>query len=110
MTANGPAVDAFVKSEAECLSILHKNRDQAIDSIRKHSGSDDPELAAYSYDFFEPLWAKVPTVDPALMQQAFAEAAADTNAAAPTDVSKYIDNAPLQTLQSNGFIDSLYKS
>jgi NitT/TauT family transport system substrate-binding protein len=108
--ANGPAVDAFVKSEAECLSSLHQNRAAAIDSIRKHSGNDDVDLANYSYDFFNPLWAKVPTVTPDLLKQAFTEAASDVGKPAPADIAPYIDNAPLQALQDNGYIDSLYKS
>lgn len=110
VAANRPAVDAFVKAEAECLSILHKDRDTAIASIRKHSGSEEADLAGYSYDFFEPLWARVPTVDAGLLKEAFAQAAVDKQVAPPADVTQYIDNAALQTLQSNGFIDSLYKS
>jgi NitT/TauT family transport system substrate-binding protein len=108
--SNRAAVAAFVKSEVECLSILHNNRDAAIASIRKHSGSEEQDLAEYSYDFFEPLWAKVPTVDPALLQEAFNQAAAEKGAPAPGDVSSYVDNSMIEELQSSGFIDSLYKS
>lgn len=108
--ANGPAVDAFVKSEVECLSMLHKDKAAAVASIVKHSGTDDPALADVAYTFFEPLWAKTPTVDPALLKAAFAQAAADKGVPAPDDVSKYIDNGPLQSLQAGGYIDSLYKS
>ncbi|AEA27185.1 ABC transporter substrate-binding protein [Pseudonocardia benzenivorans] len=108
--ANGPAVDAFVKSEVECLSMLHKDKATAVDSIRKHSGTDDPALADVAYTFFEPLWAKDPKVDPTLLKAAFAQAATEKGTAAPDDVSKYIDNGALQSLQDNGYIDSLYKS
>jgi NitT/TauT family transport system substrate-binding protein len=109
LKANGPAAAAFVKSEVECLSILHNNEKAAIASIRKHSGSDDPALAKYAYDFFNPLWAKVPTVDPALLDAAFKQAATDSHKSAPDDISTYIDNSMLQKLQSDGFVDSLYK-
>jgi NitT/TauT family transport system substrate-binding protein len=106
---NRPAVEAFVKSEVECLSMLHKDRTGTIESIRKHSGSDDQELADYSYDFFEPLWAKTPTVDPGLLNEAFVQAAADKGAPAPGDTSKYVDNSMVDELQRSGFINSLYK-
>lgn len=108
LAANGPAVAAFVKAETECLSILHNDKATAIASIRKHSGSDDEALATYSYDFFNPLWAKVPTVDPTLLDQAFQQAAKDSKKPAPTDTSKYVDNSLVQQLSTSGFIDSLY--
>lgn len=110
LKSDRPAVAAFIKSEVECLSILHKDKAAAIASIRKHSGSDDLALADYSYDFFNKLWVDVPTVDPALIQQSFAEAAAESSAKAPADTSKYVDNTLIEDLQKSGFIDSLKKS
>jgi NitT/TauT family transport system substrate-binding protein len=103
------AVEAFVKSEVECLAILHTDKATAIASIRKHSGSSDPKLAEYAYDFFEPLWARVPTVDPALAQAAFDDAAAERHDPPPADISPYLDNTMVEDLQRSGFIDSLYK-
>jgi NitT/TauT family transport system substrate-binding protein len=109
LESNKKAVEAFVKAETECLSILHNDPDAAIASIIKHSGNDDADLAKYSYEFFEPLWAKVPTVDPELLDQAFQEAAVDADKDAPSDSSKYADNSMVEKLESDGFIDSLYK-
>jgi NitT/TauT family transport system substrate-binding protein len=109
LKSNQKAVAAFVKAETECLSILHNDPATAIASIEKHSGTDDPALAKYSYDFFNPLWAKIPTVDPALISQAFQQAAIDSDHPAPADTSKYVDNSLVNQLQSSGFIDSLYK-
>lgn len=109
LKSNAKAVSAFVKAEAECLSILHQKPDVAIASIEKHSGSTDPALAKYAYDFFNPLWVKTPTVDPALIEQAFAQAAVTADRPAPSDASKYADNSMVQQLQTSGFIASLYK-
>jgi len=109
LTSNEKAVAAFVKAETECLSILHNDRDTAVASIVKHSGTDDQELAEYAYDFFEPLWAKTPTVDPDLLAEAFEQAAAENGDKAPADTSKYVDNSMVDDLQSDGFIDSLYQ-
>ena len=106
---NKKAVKAFVKAETECLSILHKDKATTVSSIVKHSGNSDKALAEYSYDFFEPLWAKAPTVDPKLVDQAFGEAASDGDGKKPSDTAKYVDNSFVESLQKSGYIDSLYK-
>ena len=107
---NSKAVAAFVKSEVECLSILHRDRAQAIESIRKHSGQDDESLAEYSYDFFVKLWSKEPRVDPDLVRASFEVASNKTGKPVPDDIDKYIDNSYLDKLKSDGFIDELYKA
>jgi NitT/TauT family transport system substrate-binding protein len=106
---NRPAVRAFVKSEVECLSILHNDKKKAIASILKHSGNTDKALAEYSYRFFEPLWTKNPRLSPALVDQAFAEAAGDTGEKKPSDTSKYIDNSFVDDLDKSGYVASFYK-
>jgi NitT/TauT family transport system substrate-binding protein len=105
---NQEAVKAFVKSEVECLAMLHNDPETAIKAIQKHSGVEDRALAEYSYNFFEKLWAEKPTVDPELVKQAFAEAAEESGTDAPDDVSKYVDNSVIEDLDKSGFIDDLY--
>lgn len=104
------AVAAFVKSDVECLALLHQNKQQAIKTIEKYSGNDDPGLAEYAYDFFNPVWAKVPSVDPKLVDHAFAEAAADAGVPKPSDTAQYVDNSFIDELQSSGFINNLYQA
>lgn len=106
---NRAAVAAFLKAEVECLSILHKDKATTVASIRKHSGNDNQDLAEYSYDFFVKLWQDVPTIEPALVQDAFERAAAEAGVAAPKDAAKYVDNSFLEELKSSGFVDSLKK-
>jgi NitT/TauT family transport system substrate-binding protein len=106
---NRDAVAKFVKSEVECLAILDKQRAKTIASIRKHSGTDDQQLAEYSYKFFKPIWTRDPKVDPVLIEDAFRRAAAKEDMKPPSDVSKYIDNSFLTELRSSGFTGSLYK-
>ncbi|MEP9382988.1 ABC transporter substrate-binding protein [Nocardioides sp. KR10-350] len=108
LDSNSKAIAAFVKSETECLSILHNNKKAAIASILKHSGNDDPELAEYSYNFFNRLWAKEPSVAPELIDQAFAAAAAEGDGEKPSDTAKYVDNSFVDQLKQSGFINSLY--
>lgn len=107
---NSKAVAAFVKSEVECLSILHQDKAQTIASIRKHSGQDNQSLAEYSYDFFVKLWSKEPRVDPDLIKAAFETAAAETGKPVPADTDKYVDNSYLNKLKSEGYIENLYKA
>ncbi len=109
LAKNKKAVTAFVKSEAECLSILHKDKSAAIASIIKHSGNDDKSLAEYSYDFFEPLWAKIPTVAPELIDDAFTQAVATGGGKKPADTAKYVDNSYVDSLVKSGYIAGLYK-
>lgn len=109
LARNKKAVAAFVKSEAQCLSILHQDKAAAIASIKKHSGNDNEALAEYSYAFFEPLWAKTPTTAPALIASAFTEAAANGGGKVPGDTAKYVDNSFVDSLTKSGYIASLYK-
>ncbi|MPZ84628.1 MAG: transporter substrate-binding domain-containing protein [Actinophytocola sp.] len=109
LEVNSKAVQAFVKSEVECLSILHQDKKQAIESIRKHSGQDDESLAEYSYDFFVKLWSKEPRVHPELIKAAFEDAAEETGKPVPADTDKYVDNSFLDKLKKDGYIDDLYQ-
>ncbi|GGI95376.1 hypothetical protein [Streptomyces brasiliensis] len=110
LDVNRKAVTAFVKSEAECLALLHNDKAAALQSIMKHSGVSSPALAEYSYDFFDPMWAKTPRVDPALVHDAFAATVAKGIGTMPKDTGAFIDNSYVDRLQKSGFIDSLYRT
>jgi len=105
---NKEAVTRFLKADLECLSILHQDKEKTVASIQKHSGVDDRALAEYSYDFFEPVWQKVPSIDPALIEAAFDEAGKEQKTDPPSDISKYIDDSIVRGLEKDGYIDSLY--
>ncbi|HSF26160.1 MAG TPA: ABC transporter substrate-binding protein [Actinomycetes bacterium] len=106
---NKEAVAAFVKSEVECLALLHKDKAKGVASITKHLNLTDASLAEYSYDYFEKIWAKVPTVQPDLIKASFEEAASKAKVDAPADITKYVENSFIEELEKSGFIDSLYK-
>lgn len=106
---NKDAVERFLKADVECLSILHQDKEKTVASIQKHSGVKDKALAEYSYDFFEPLWQKDPTINPALIKEAFDKAAAEQKATPPADITKYIDDSIVRKMQKDGVIDKLYK-
>lgn len=109
LSNNRKAMAAFVKSEVECLAMLHHDRAAALKSIMKHSGVDNRALAEYSYDFFEPLWVKNPRVDPGLVHDAFAATVATGVGKMPKDTGVFIDNSYLDKLRGAGFIGSLYR-
>jgi NitT/TauT family transport system substrate-binding protein len=106
---NKEAVTRFLKADIECLSILHSDKEKTVASIQKHSGVDDKALAEYSYDFFEPVWQKIPTIEPALITEAFAQAAKEQKTDPPSDISKYLDDSIVRGLEKDGFVDSVYK-
>ncbi|WP_329457427.1 ABC transporter substrate-binding protein [Streptomyces sp. NBC_01497] len=109
LSANGKAVAAFTKSEAECLALLHNDREAAVQSIMKHSGVDNKALAEYSYDFFDRLWAKDPRVDPRLVHDSFAVTVAKGVGTMPKNTDVFVDNSYVDKLNASGFIDSLYR-
>ncbi|MFI6344039.1 ABC transporter substrate-binding protein [Streptomyces sp. NPDC050560] len=109
LSGNKKAVAAFEKSEVECLAKLHNDKEAALKSIMKHSGVNDRALAEYSYDFFDKLWAKDPTVEPGLVHDAFAATVAKGVGEMPEDTGKFIDNSYLDKLRRSGFIASLYR-
>ncbi|OEV12389.1 ABC transporter substrate-binding protein [Streptomyces nanshensis] len=107
LSTNRKAVAAFIKSETECLAMLHNDREAALASIMKHSGVDDRKLAEYSYDFFSPLWARNPRVDPKLVEDAFSVTADKGIGTMPDDTRGFIDNSYVDKLRDSGYIDSL---
>lgn len=84
-------VQKFVDADVECLKYLKDsaNRDKSVDSIAKHTQTDDKKLAAYAYDFFVKIWSDRPIVDKAIVQDTFDSKA---NGKQAPDASKFIDN------------------
>ena len=105
---NRATIQKFVAAETESLARLHSDRAAALKIIEKYSGTSDPDLAAYSYDFFLNVWSKVPTVPEDVIRTAFQQAAQKNHKTAPSDVSKYIDNSFVDALQKNGTLAKLY--
>ncbi|TCK21828.1 ABC transporter substrate-binding protein [Pseudonocardia endophytica] len=108
LDTNRDEVAAFVRSQVECTSLLKQREAESVASIRRHSGTDDQELATYAWDFFRRLMREKPYVDEELLRASFESAADKQDTTAPQDVSKYVDNSFLDELDRSGFIDSLY--
>lgn len=108
---NQPTVREFIKSEEQCLSILHRDPRQAIASIEKHSGTDDKALDTSAYHYFNRIWDRSAKVSPKLIATSFAHAAAKQGASPPPEsvVDRSIDNSFIDSLQSSGYIKSLYR-
>jgi NitT/TauT family transport system substrate-binding protein len=110
LSNNKDAVTKFMAAEAENLAYLHNNKTGAIDIIEKYSGNSDPSLAAYSWNFFNGVWATDPAVPTDVIQDAFKQAAAKAKTTAPPDVTKYIDNSFTAPLKTDGTLTKLYPS
>jgi NitT/TauT family transport system substrate-binding protein len=92
LSKNRDLVKKFVAAEAEALQYLPSHPTETEAAIKKYTGENDASLDEYAYKFFLQVWAKTPAVDPNLIQQGFAEAAAKAGKPAPADVSQYIDS------------------
>ncbi|GAA5180923.1 hypothetical protein GCM10023322_14340 [Rugosimonospora acidiphila] len=105
---NRDAATRFMAAEAENLAYLHNNKAGAVSIIEKYSGNSDPDLAEYSWEFFNSVWATDPSVPTDVIKDAFTQAAAKAKATAPADVTPYIDNSFTAPLKSNGTLNRLY--
>jgi NitT/TauT family transport system substrate-binding protein len=108
LSNNKDAVTRFMAAEAENLAYLHNNKTGAISIIEKYSGDSDPDLAEYSWEFFNTVWATDPSVPTDVIQDAFTQAAAKAKATAPSDVTRYIDNSFTARLRTDGTLTRLY--
>jgi NitT/TauT family transport system substrate-binding protein len=105
---NKDAVTKFMAAEAENLAYLHNNKAGAISIIEKFSGNSDSDLAAYSWQFFNTVWATDPAVPTDVIQDAFKQAAAKAKTTPPADITKYIDNSFTAPLKTDGTLTKLY--
>jgi NitT/TauT family transport system substrate-binding protein len=108
LASNKDAVTKFMAAEAENLAYLHNNKDGAISIIEKYSGNPDPDLAAYSWEFFNTVWSTDPSVPTDVIQDAFKQAADKAKTTPPADVTKYIDNSYTAPLKTDGTLTKLY--
>lgn len=89
--SNGDAVQKYVDALAECLKIVHSDKDTTIQSLMKHTGIKNADTARQTYDFWNNVWGEHPTVDSDLIKAAVDSVAAKTGATPPDDVTKFID-------------------
>jgi NitT/TauT family transport system substrate-binding protein len=93
LAKNREVLQRFYAAEAESLRYVRSHKKETSAVIQKYTGVKSPQLADYAYDFFLGVWQPTPAVDPALIRQAFDEAAKNTRLEAPADVSKYVDTS-----------------
>ena len=91
-TANSGVIAKFIAAEKANLAFLRSNPQQTMAAIQRYNSASTAAGDKIAYNFFLNVWKKDPTVDPALIQAAFARAAASAHKTAPSSVAQYIVN------------------
>jgi NitT/TauT family transport system substrate-binding protein len=89
-TANPGVIAKFFAAEQANLAFLRSHPQQTIAAIARYNPGSTTAGDELAYNFFLKVWNSDPTVDPALIQAAFARAAAKVHKTAPSSVSQYI--------------------
>lgn len=104
---NRNALERFAAAVVEATAVVKQNKQKTLPVLPKYTGVTNPDWNAYAYDFFAPLFPKVPKVTQKVMK---ATQELSPNAASHTlDLKPYIDNSIIDKLAARGFIDALYK-
>jgi NitT/TauT family transport system substrate-binding protein len=108
---NQAIVREFIRSEEQCLAILHTDPKTSLTAIQKDSGTTNRELDLESYRFFRPIWGRTAKVQPGLIKASFDKAAAAQGSKPPpmSVVNASIDNSFIDALTSSGYVKSLYR-
>jgi NitT/TauT family transport system substrate-binding protein len=89
-TANPGVIAKFIAAEKANLAFLRSNPQQTMAAIQRYNSTSTAAGDKIAYNFFLNVWRKDPTVDPSLIEAAFARAAASAHKTAPSSVTQYI--------------------
>lgn len=99
----------MIKSLVQGVAYEKQQPDGTKKILAKYSKNDDPVFLNGNYDIESPHIQKVPLADVKGVQLALQELAATNPAAKNADPNSFVDNHWVQALDSNGFINTLYK-
>lgn len=106
-TKNPDSIQRFTAALTEGIAFVKRNKQKSLTLLPKYAGVTNEEWNAYAYDFFAPLLTVVPRVTPELVK-----ATQELSTVAETrklNLQPYINNAYVDKLAAQGFIDKLYK-
>jgi NitT/TauT family transport system substrate-binding protein len=104
---NRDTLARYVAAVAEAIAVVKQNKQKSVSVLPKYTGVTNAKWNAYAYDFFAPLFEKVPRVRPEVMKAT--QELSPNQASRTLDVTPYIDNSIVDKLAAQGFIDALYK-
>jgi NitT/TauT family transport system substrate-binding protein len=90
VTANPSVITKFIAAEKANLAYLRSNPQQTMAAIEQYNPTSTAADNKIAYSFFLNVWKQDPTIEPSLVQAAFARAAATAHTTAPSSVTPYI--------------------
>lgn len=109
VTSHKDVVQRYVQSLVQAIAFEMQNPQQTEAILGKYTNITDPSILDASYQQIAPHLNKTPDPDPQAVQSALQALSVTLPAAASADPQTFIDDEFVQTLKSNGFIDSLYR-
>lgn len=108
-SAHPDEVQRFVRAFTESLRYMRDHRDATLESTRKYSQIDDPDVLAETYDYYVgTVFPRAPYVSEEGVQTLLDLVALDNPAAANRRASEFIDNHFVKALEDEGFLRTLY--
>ncbi|HEY1236043.1 MAG TPA: hypothetical protein VGH22_21875 [Candidatus Binatia bacterium] len=99
ISANSEAVRRFVKSAAEGLDFLRKNRADAVPIMSKYTKITDPAQINEALDAYDKAWAKIPAPSQPAIEAVLASSETPTAKTAKWD--QFVDDRFIQELISS---------
>jgi NitT/TauT family transport system substrate-binding protein len=103
-------VRRYMNAQVEAIARAKKDRNLSMQVMGKYLRITDPELLSEAYDIYVDkhlLKVPLPTVD--AMKTVLEELAGRNPKAKEMDPRKFFDDSFVRQMQSNGFIDALYR-
>lgn len=104
---NHEALQRFAAATTEGVAFVKREKQKSLTVLPKYAGVTNEEWNAYAYDFFMPLLNVTPRVTPEVVK-----ATQELSTVPEThklNLKPYINNAFVDKLVAQGFIDRLYK-
>lgn len=100
------ALTRFVRAHVEAISVIRKDKETTIKSLKKYLKTDDHNILEAVYGEYKDVFPQVPLMTAAEVKGVLD--VAKSPRAKQTRPEDFFDNSLVQKIQSSGFIDSLY--
>jgi ABC-type nitrate/sulfonate/bicarbonate transport system substrate-binding protein len=96
----------FVRAHIEAISVIRKDKETTIKSLKRYLKTDDPNVLEAVYEEYKDVFPQAPLMTAAEVKGVLD--VAKSPRAKQTRPEDFFDNSLVQKIQNSGFIDSLY--
>jgi ABC-type nitrate/sulfonate/bicarbonate transport system substrate-binding protein len=100
------ALTRFVRAHIEAISVIRKDKETTIKSLKRYLKTDDPNILEAVYEEYKDVFPRAPLMTAAEVKGVLD--VAKSPRAKQTRPEDFFDNSLVQKIQNSGFIDSLY--